>query len=84
MSLSFEVTRESNILKSDKNIIPVSKTKNYSYYDTGSNSTRKYIVKDEFKTSRFRGTSLTVNDLLYDYKSNHRLFVKGTFKNDNY
>lgn len=70
-------TSRSRSLKSDPNsIINTTKTKNYGKVNS---STHAYMVYDEYKKSCLRGTSLTINDLVYEPNPNgHRLFVQNS------
>ena len=62
-----------------ENVIKSKKTTNYSSF----NKSGKYSVNTNFDNTRIRGTSLTINDLVYTGSANsHRLFVRGNcFKN---
>lgn len=77
----FNITRQTNLAYSDSDIIHVKTTPTNQYAER--NSEKKYIVK--YNKARFRGTSLTVNDLVYDPRLNgHRLCVKnGDYISDN-
>lgn len=44
------------------------------YYEIIQNA--KYDIKSEYQNKCFRGTSITINDLIYDPYSDHRLFIK--------
>ena len=64
-------------------VVPSKKTTNYASY---SKDTHLYTVLEKYKEARLRGTSITINDLEYDYKGSHRLFIKqsSTFEYDDY
>ena len=53
-------------------VIPVSQTQGYYKEQNG-----RYIIDDLYKSSKLVGTSLTLNDLVYDPKpTGHRLYVR--------
>ena len=48
--------------------------KTFNYADMENH---KYRVKDEYNNTRIKGTSLTINDLIYEPNvDGHRLFIK--------
>jgi hypothetical protein len=51
----------------------VNTSKTYSWY---TKSTRGYFVKSAYSDSVIRGTSLTINDLIYNPTEEHRLYVR--------
>lgn len=79
--VNFTITRQTNLAYSNSDIIHVKTTPANLYAER--NSDKQYIVK--YNKARFRGTSLTVNDLVYDPRLNgHRLCVKnGDYISDN-
>ena len=70
-----------NIFESD--VVQSKKTVGYASY---SKDTHRYTVSEKYKTARLQGTSITINDLEYDYKGDHRLFIKQSciFEYDDY
>ena len=71
--VSFVFNRKQSLAYASDSIVYTTQT---SAYHTIEN--HRYLVKDEYKSARFRGTSLVINDLLYKPHSEHRLFVKST------
>lgn len=82
--VSINYHMDSNIFESD--FMHVIQTKNYSMFDLlydAANSTTTaignyvYKIKDAYKDSVIRYTTITLNDLVYDGTSDdHRLFIK--------
>ena len=72
--------KDSAVPNNQDQIVKVTQTSKYSDINP---DTHKYVVRSEYNLARFRGTSLTINDLDYDYSTDHRLFVKNnTTTND--
>ena len=71
-SLHFNIDRKSYLQHMQGYILPTVST--FDYATTADNT---YKIKDSYKNSRFRYTTLTVNDLMYEPNmSGHRLYVK--------
>lgn len=51
----------------------VNSSKTYDWYDM---STTGYTVEDDFPNAHIRGTTLTLNDLVYKPNDSHRLYVR--------
>lgn len=70
--LTVGIARVSSLNSLVKSIIEVTPTTKYSYYDQF-----RYVVNDEYKDAQIKGTSITLNDLVYNPSpTEHRLFVK--------
>lgn len=70
--LTVGIARVSSLNSLVKSIIEVTPTTKYSYYDQF-----RYVVNDEYKNAQIKGTSITLNDLVYNPSpTEHRLFVK--------
>ena len=71
-NINYTITKTSKIVNEEKNIITNRQTEQYSYFPGEG-----YEVDSKYKNARFRGTSITINDLEYDPKiSGHRLYIK--------
>ena len=71
-SLTFYITKEVELAQDERTIIPTNRTGRYaSIIDS------RYKVLNQYSKSQIRGTSLTLNDLIYEPEANgHRLFVR--------
>lgn len=68
------IVQESDLKYINTSICSVTKTKEYS-----ATINHKYQIKSAYENSAFRGTSITINDLVYEpNKDEHRLFLKST------
>lgn len=78
-SLDYKLDQKVSYTKVAENVIKSKKTTNYSSF----NKSGKYVIDTKFNNARIRGTSLTINDLVYTGSlDGHRLFVRGNcFKN---
>ena len=71
-SINFDITRRAKLATSSESILKTSMTT--KYYETVDH---KYRVLDTYKDARIRGTSLTLNDLMYEPNvDGHRLFIR--------
>ena len=70
--LTVNIARDSSLSSLAKSIIETTPTTKYAYYDYFS-----YVVNEDYKDARIKGTSITLNDLVYNPSpTEHRLFVK--------
>ena len=71
-SINFDITRRAKLATSSESILKTSMTT--KYYETVDH---KYRVLDTYEDARIRGTSLTLNDLMYEPNvDGHRLFIR--------
>lgn len=71
-SIKLTLTRNTSIKDYPSDFVPVKPTEFYA-----SRINHKYVVNKDYEQSRLRGTSMTLNDLVYVPNINgHRLFVK--------
>jgi hypothetical protein len=71
-SIDFTVNRNSSLKDMSSSVVRVSPTR--IYFERVNDS---YSVISDYNNARIRGTSLTLNDLLYEPSQNgHRLFIK--------
>lgn len=81
-SISYELTRKMDLKDLSTGVIKTAQTSKYS-----SISGYTYTVDDKYKNACFKGTSLNINDLIYEPNvEGHRLFVKNNLcaYNDTY
>ena len=79
-SLDYKLDKKVSYTKVAENVIKSKKTTNYSSFDKSG----KYSINTTFDDARIRGTSLTINDLVYTGSANsHRLFVRGNCYENN-
>ena len=71
--ISFNLVKEQSLSTVESNIVSGIRTVKYA-----EKINHVYTVKSDYDESRIRGTSLTINDLEYDYKGDHRLFIKSS------
>jgi hypothetical protein len=78
--LDYTIDKKVSYTKVAENVIKSQKTTSYSSF----NKSGEYVVDTKFNNARIRGTSLTINDLVYTGSANsHRLFVRGNcYDND--
>lgn len=70
--LTVNIARTSSLKSLAKSIIEVTPTAKYASYNYF-----KYVVNEEYKGAQIKGTSITLNDLVYNPSpTEHRLFVK--------
>ena len=72
------IVPRSSIKSITRSIISTNKTELYS-----SVVENKYTVFENYQDSVLRGTSITLNDLIYDYGDSHRLFLDSKHYNYN-
>lgn len=79
--VSLNVSLYSKIENDPLNFIPTTRTENYWTLED-----HKYIINNNYKKSRLLGSSITLNDLIYEPNPNgHRLFIRdGLCSYDNY
>lgn len=70
--INYILTRSTTLKDISSSIVRTSITRKYI-----SNFAEKYIIESRYNAARIRGTSLTINDLVYEPNTNgHRLFIK--------
>lgn len=79
--ITIDITQVSSLEKDPLSFIPVTRTENY-----WTLKDHKYVINDDYKEARLRGSSITLNDLIYEPNPNgHRLFIRdGLYSYDNY
>lgn len=79
--ITINITQVSSLEKDPLSFIPTNRTENY-----WTLKDHKYIINNDYKNARLRGSSITLNDLIYEPNSNgHRLFIReGLYSYDNY
>lgn len=71
----YELTRKTELASLLTGVIKTTQTSVNTYSEKPNNYT--YDVKSKYRSARFKGTSLTINDLVYEPNpEGHRLFVK--------
>lgn len=70
--INFTVTQTSKLETSEESFIKTTRTSKYATTDS-----HKYTVMTDYKLARIRGSSITLNDLVYEpNKEGHRLFMR--------
>ena len=69
--INYNITRISSIAAAKSSVILTSRTNDYSNIKN-----KVYTVNPDYSNSTLKYTSLTLNDLEYNYAGNHRLFVR--------
>ena len=79
--ITIKITQVSSLEKDPLSFIPTTRTENY-----WALKDHKYIINDDYKKARLLGSSITLNDLIYEPNPNgHRLFIRdGLCSYDNY
>ena len=79
-SITLTVTQTSKLETTPECFINTTRTNKYSKFGSkieGDTSTNHYIVLSDYNNTRLRGSSLTINDLIYEpNKDGHRLFIR--------
>ena len=79
--IDIEISKETSLVNGveGSDIIHVNKTpaNRYASISTEVSTRNKYVITSTYNTSRLRGTSITLNDLVYEPNtSGHRLFIR--------
>ena len=79
--VNFTVTKTSNLETDPNTFLSTARTSNYS-----EKVGNRYQVKQEYKNAQLKGSSITLNDLVYEPNiDGHRLFMRNnlyTYKNN--
>ena len=80
-NITIDITQISSLEKDPLSFIPTTRTEKY-----WTLKDHKYIINDDYKKARLLGSSITLNDLIYEPNPNgHRLFIRdGLCSYDNY
>lgn len=76
--VNVHIKRKANYSSLNSSIISTKKTSDYYTFGSptlNSKEQYKYYVKSDYSEACLRGTSLTINDLVYEPTEDHRLFV---------
>ena len=75
--VNFTVTKISNLETDPNTFLSTTRTSNYS-----EKVGRRYQVKQDYKNAQIKGTSITLNDLIYEpNQDGHRLFMRNNLWN---
>ena len=75
--VNFTVTKISNLETDPNTFLSTTRTSNY-----GEKVGRRYQVKQDYKNTQIKGTSITLNDLIYEpNQDGHRLFMRNNLWN---